>query len=35
LTSAARDVYIDAAGKLGDFEQGKALSALVRNERRR
>jgi hypothetical protein len=35
LTSAARDVYIDAAGKLGVFEQGKAVSALVRNERRR
>jgi beta-lactamase regulating signal transducer with metallopeptidase domain len=35
LTPAARDAYIDAAEKLGNFEQGKALSALVRNERRR
>ena len=35
LSRAARDAYIDAAEKLGDFEQGKVLSALVRNERRR
>ena len=35
LTRAGRDAYIDAAEKLGDFEQGKALSALVRNERRK
>ncbi len=35
LSPAARDAYIDAAEKLGDFEQGKVLSALVRNERRR
>jgi hypothetical protein len=35
LTRAGRDAYIDAAEKLGDFEQGKVLSALVRNERRK
>jgi beta-lactamase regulating signal transducer with metallopeptidase domain len=35
LTRAGRDAYIDAAGKLGDFEQGQALSALVKNERRK
>jgi beta-lactamase regulating signal transducer with metallopeptidase domain len=35
LSGPARDAYIDAAEKLGDFEQGKALSALVRNERRK
>ena len=34
LDRAARDAYIDAAGGLGDFEQGRALSALVRSERR-
>ena len=31
----ARDAYIDAAEKLGDFEQGKVLAALVKNERRK
>ena len=35
LTGTARDEYIAAAEKLGDFEQGRVLSALVRNERRR
>jgi hypothetical protein len=34
LTRQARDAYIDAAGKLGDYEQGRVLSALVKNERR-
>ncbi len=34
LTREARDAYIDAADKLGDYEQGRVLSALVRNERR-
>jgi hypothetical protein len=34
LSRAGRDAYIDAAEKLGDFEQGRVLSALVRNERR-
>ena len=35
ITGAARDAYIDAAEKLGDFEQGRVLAALVKNERRR
>jgi hypothetical protein len=35
VSGPARDAYIDAAEKLGDFEQGRALSALVRNERRK
>jgi hypothetical protein len=34
LTRQGRDLYIDAAEPLGDFEQGRVLSALVRNERR-
>ena len=34
LTREARDMYIDASNNLGDFEQGRVLSALVRNERR-
>jgi hypothetical protein len=35
VSGPARDAYIDIAEKLGDFEQGRALSALVRNERRK
>ncbi len=35
VDGAARDAYIDAAEKLGDFEQGRALAALVKNERRK
>jgi beta-lactamase regulating signal transducer with metallopeptidase domain len=35
LTGPARDAYIDAAEKLGDFEQGRVLAALVKNERRK
>ena len=35
VDGAARDAYIDAAEKLGDFEQGRALAALVKSERRR
>jgi beta-lactamase regulating signal transducer with metallopeptidase domain len=35
LTREARDAYIDAADKLGDYEQGRVLSALVRNERQK
>jgi hypothetical protein len=35
LTREARDAYIDAAEKLGDFEQGRVLAALVKNERRK
>jgi beta-lactamase regulating signal transducer with metallopeptidase domain len=34
ISGPARDVYVDVAEKLGDFEQGRALSALVRSERR-
>ena len=35
VAGSARDAYIDAAEKLGDFEQGRVLAALVRSERRR
>lgn len=35
LTGAARDLYVDVAGRLGDYEQSQALAALVRNEKRR
>jgi beta-lactamase regulating signal transducer with metallopeptidase domain len=35
LTREARAVYIDASDKLGDHEQGRVLSALVRNERQK
>jgi len=35
IEGQARDAYIDAAEKLGDFEQGRALSALVKSERRK
>jgi hypothetical protein len=35
VDGAARDAYIDAAEKLGDFEQGRALAALVKSERQR
>src|SRR4051812_9116694 len=35
VTGSAREAYIDAAEKLGDFEQGRVLAALVKNERRR
>ena len=31
----ARDAYIEVAEKLGDFEQGRVLAALVKSERRR
>jgi len=34
LTRDARDAYIDASEGLGDFEQGRVLSALVKNEKR-
>jgi beta-lactamase regulating signal transducer with metallopeptidase domain len=34
LTREARDAYVDAAEKLGDFDQGRVLTALVKNERR-
>lgn len=29
LTGEARDLYVDAAGKLGDYDQGRVLTALV------
>jgi beta-lactamase regulating signal transducer with metallopeptidase domain len=35
LSKEARDAYLDAAEKLGDYEQGRVLSALVKNERRK
>ena len=35
LTREARDAYLDAAEKLGDFDQGRVLTALVRNERQK
>ena len=34
LTLDARDLYVDVASSLGDYEQGRALSALVKSERR-
>jgi hypothetical protein len=34
LSREARDAYIDASEGLGDHEQGRVLSALVKNERR-
>jgi beta-lactamase regulating signal transducer with metallopeptidase domain len=35
LSGEARDVYIDIAERLGDFEQGRVLAALVKSERRK
>jgi beta-lactamase regulating signal transducer with metallopeptidase domain len=35
VAGPARDAYINAAEKLGDFEQGRVLAALVKSERRR
>jgi hypothetical protein len=35
LTGEARDLYIATAERLGDFEQGRTLSALVKSERRK
>ena len=34
LSGRARDLYIDIAGRLGNFEQGQALTALVKADRR-
>jgi hypothetical protein len=34
LTLDARDVYVDVASSLGDYEQGRVLAALVKAERR-
>jgi len=35
ISGPARDAYIEAAEKLGEYEQGRALTALVKNERGR
>ena len=35
ITGASRDAYIDVTEKLGDYEQGRALSALVKSDRAR
>jgi beta-lactamase regulating signal transducer with metallopeptidase domain len=35
VAGPSRDAYISAAEKLGDFEQGRVLAALVKNERRK
>ncbi len=35
VSGSGRDAYIDVAEKLGDFEQGRVLAALVKNERRK
>ncbi|HEV3485268.1 MAG TPA: hypothetical protein VG106_07665, partial [Vicinamibacterales bacterium] len=35
ISGAARDLYIDAAGELAEYEQGRVLTALVKSERRR
>ena len=34
LSGEARDLYVDIASGLGDFEQGRALAALVKAERK-
>ena len=34
IIGAARDAYMKAAQRLGDYEQSQALAALVRNEKR-
>jgi hypothetical protein len=33
IKGEARDLYIAIAEGLGDFEQGRVLSALMKNER--
>ncbi len=35
ISGEARQLYISTAERLGDFEQGRALSALVKNEKRK
>ncbi len=35
ISDEARDLYIAAAGRLGNHEEGRALSALVKNEKRK
>jgi hypothetical protein len=34
LAGDARDLYIRIAGRFGDFEEGQAMTALVKSERR-
>jgi hypothetical protein len=34
ITGAAREAYVRAAERLSDYEEGQALAALVRNERK-
>jgi hypothetical protein len=33
IRGEARDLYVSIAEGLGDFEQGRVLSALLKNER--
>jgi hypothetical protein len=35
ISDEARDLYIAAAGRLGNYEEGRALSALVKNEKKK
>jgi len=35
ISGEARNAYLDAASRLGDFEEGRALTALARGERRK
>jgi len=35
ISGQARDLYVTTAGKLGDYEEGRALSALVKGEKRK
>jgi hypothetical protein len=35
ISDEARDLYIAAAGHLGNYEESRALSALVKNEKRK
>ena len=35
ISGEARDLYITTAGRLGDYEQGRTLSALVKSEGRK
>ena len=34
LSGEARDLYVSTAERLGDYEQGRTLTALVKSERR-
>jgi hypothetical protein len=35
ISDEARELYIAAAGRLGNYEEGRALSALVKNEKKK